>query len=119
MSLAPGTKLGPYTLVDALGSGGMGEVYTALDTRLDRHVALKVLSSHLATDPSARARFDREAKAIAGLNHPNVCALFDVGHAHGHDFLVMELLEGLTLQEHLEQGPLDIPRLVAYATAVA
>ena len=119
MSPAPGTKLGPYTLMAALGSGGMGEVFTALDTRLDRLVALKLLPSHLESDPAARARFDREARAIAGLNHPNVCALFDVGQDQGHRFLVMELLEGATLQERLQQGPLEIGPLITYAIAIA
>jgi serine/threonine protein kinase len=119
MSLQPGATLGPYTLKARLGAGGMGEVYTALDTRLDRLVALKVLSSHLAQDPTARARFDREAKAIAGLNHPNVCALFDIGRDQGHEYLVMELLEGATLQERLQQGPLDVVSLVTHAIALA
>ena len=91
-----------------IGAGGMGEVYEALDTRLDRPVAIKVLPPELAADAAARARFDREAKAIAALNHPNICALHDIGDADGHGFLVMERLEGETLQERLQRGALDI-----------
>jgi len=119
MSLASGTRLGPYEIVSQLGQGGMGEVYRARDTRLDRAVALKVLPPHLAEDPTARARFDREARAIAGLNHPNVCALFDVGSDAGQNYLVMELLEGMTLQERLLRGALDVPQLVELSLALA
>src|ERR1051326_4377469 len=114
-----GTRLGPYVILSPLGQGGMGEVYMAQDSRLDRVVAIKVLPSHLAADPTARARFDREARAIAGLNHPNVCALYDVGHDQGHDFLVMELLEGETLQARLDRGPLELGTLVDDALALA
>src|SRR5262245_33631503 len=106
MRLASGARLGPYEIVAAMGAGGMGEVYRARDTRLDRIVAVKVLSAERAQDQDARARFDREARAIAALNHPNICALYDVGHDAGHDFLVMELLEGETLQQRLTRGPL-------------
>ena len=119
MAMDPGTRLGPYDIVAPLGQGGMGEVYRAHDSRLDRVVALKVLPSLLAADPAARARFDREARAIAALSHPNVCELFDVGHDRGHDFLVMELLEGETLQDRLGRGPLEIGPLVEYALALA
>jgi serine/threonine protein kinase len=119
MAMNAGARLGPYDILAPLGQGGMGEVYMAQDSRLDRVVAIKVLPSHLAADPTARARFDREAKAIAGLNHPNVCALFDIGHDQGHDFLVMELLEGETLQRHLQRGPLEIGTIVDYAMALA
>src|SRR5689334_4209382 len=119
MSVAPGSRLGPYEIVSPLGQGGMGEVFRARDTRLDRAVALKVLPSHLAADPIARGRFEREAKAIAGLNHPNVCALFDVGQDQGQDFLVMELLEGMTLQERLLRGPMDLAQFVDVALALA
>ena len=119
MAMNAGTRLGPYNILAPLGQGGMGEVYKAQDTRLDRVVAIKVLPSHLAADPAARSRFDREARAIAGLNHPNICALFDVGHDLGHDFLVMELLEGETLQDRLGRGPLGIGPLVDHALALA
>jgi serine/threonine protein kinase len=97
----------------------MGEVYEARDTRLDRAVAIKVLPAALAQDASARARFDREARAIAALNHPNICALHDVGDADGHGFLVMERLEGETMQARLERGPLDLEQVVEYGIAIA
>jgi serine/threonine protein kinase len=119
MAIDAGTRLGPYDILSPLGQGGMGEVYMAQDSRLDRVVAIKVLPSHLAADPTARARFDREARAIAGLNHPNVCALYDVGHDQGRDFLVMELLEGETLQHRLDRGPLEVGPLVDYAIALS
>src|SRR6266852_6361016 len=103
MSLAPKTRLGPYEIVGAIGEGGMGQVYRAVDTRLNRTVAIKVLPPHLAADPDARARFDREAQAISSLNHPRICALYDVGHqdppaASGQpvDYLVLEFVEGET-----------------------
>src|SRR5947199_179344 len=91
MSLAAGTKLGPYEIESPLGAGGMGEVYRALDTRLDRTVAIKILPEHLSQSPEAKQRFDREARAISSLNHPNICTLHDVGHQNGTDYLVMEL----------------------------
>src|ERR1035438_235347 len=101
MALASGTKLGPYEIVSPLGAGGMGEVYRARDTRLDRSVAVKILPSHLSEDPEAKQRFDREARTISSLNHPNICTLHDVGHQDGADYLVMELLEGQTLAEQI------------------
>ncbi len=119
MTLQPGASLGPYEIIGSVGAGGMGEVYRARDKRLGRTVALKVLPRHLAADPVSRARFDREARSIAALNHPNVCALFDVGNDGGHDFLVMELLEGVTLQDRLKRGPLELPQLIEYAIALA
>jgi eukaryotic-like serine/threonine-protein kinase len=88
MALISGTKLGPYEIQSPLGAGGMGEVYRARDTRLDRTVAVKILPSHLSDNPDARQRFDREARAISSLNHPNICTLHDVGHQDGIDFLV-------------------------------
>src|SRR5438067_3006563 len=94
MALASGTKLGPYEIQSALGAGGMGEVYRAIDTRLDRTVAIKVLSSALSGTTDQRERFDREARAISALNHPHICTLYDVGHEQGIDFLVMEFLDG-------------------------
>src|SRR5712692_6784746 len=94
-----GTRLGPYEIVALIGAGGMGEVYRARDTRLDRQVAIKVLPSHLANNPQLRERFDREARAISKLSHPSICTLFDVGHQDGIDFLVMEILEGETLAD--------------------
>ena len=113
MSLTPGTRLGPYEILAAIGAGGMGEVYKARDTRLDRTVAVKVLSPAIAAAPDARQRFEREARAISQLSHPHVCALYDVGQAPHPDpaaggpgilqFLVMEFLEGETLAERLRR----------------
>ena len=94
MSLHPGTTLGPYEIQSPLGAGGMGEVYKARDTRLDRTVAIKVLLAHVVDDPDLRQRFEREAKAISSLNHPRICTLHDIGQQDGADFLVMEYLEG-------------------------
>lgn len=105
MALICGTKLGPYEIHSPLGAGGMGEVYRARDTRLGRTVAIKILPTHLSTDPEAKQRFDREARAISSLNHPNICTLYDVGHQDGADYLVMESLEGETLAERLSKGP--------------
>ncbi len=119
MALSIGTKLGPYEIVAPLGAGGMGEVYRARDTRLDRTVAIKVLPSHLAAEPEARERFDREARAISGVSHPNICTLYDVGHQEGIDYLVMEYLEGGTLADRLKQGPLAIDLTLRYAVEIA
>ncbi|HXW06431.1 MAG TPA: protein kinase [Vicinamibacterales bacterium] len=116
MLLAAGTRLGPYTIVTPIGAGGMGEVYRARDTRLDRTVAIKVLPS---TDEELRQRFAREARAIASLTHPHVCTLFDVGHEDGTDFLVMEYLEGQTLASRLEGGPLDLQEALRHGIAIA
>jgi serine/threonine protein kinase len=90
MGLPSGTKLGPYEIESPLGAGGMGEVYRARDTRLDRTVAVKILPSHLSDNPEAKQRFDREARAISSLNHPNICTLYDVGHHDGIDYLVVD-----------------------------
>jgi serine/threonine protein kinase len=98
MALTSGTKLGPYEIQSPLGTGGMGEVYRARDTRLDRMVAIKILPAHLSSSPEAKQRFEREARTISSLNHPNICTLYDVGHQDGTDFLVMEYLEGETLE---------------------
>src|SRR5512139_2922217 len=97
MTLAAGTYLGPYEIQAAIGAGGMGEVYKARDTRLDRSVAIKVLPPQFSADPERRARFEREAKTIAGLTHPHICTLHDVGEHEGSTFLVMEYVEGKTL----------------------
>ena len=114
-----GQTLGPYEVVAKLGEGGMGEVYRARDTRLGRDVAVKVLSGATTTDPAAAARFDREARAIASLNHPNICALYDVGLAAGRTYLVMELLEGETLYQRLARGPVEPSLLVDLSIALA
>jgi eukaryotic-like serine/threonine-protein kinase len=108
MALASGTKLGPYEIQSALGAGGMGEVYRARDTRLDRTVAIKVLPYHLSSHPDLKQRFEREARAISSLNHPRICTLHDVGHQDGVDFLVMEYLQGESLAERLRKGPLPL-----------
>jgi|SRR5215472_6834432 len=119
MALASGTKLGPYEIVAPLASGGMGEVYLAQDTRLRRDVAIKVLPSQLAVDPTLKARFEREARAISSLNHPNICTLHDVGTQDGIDFLVMEYLEGETLQQRLVRGALPLKQVLEYGIQIA
>src|SRR6516225_3827624 len=107
MALTPGTKLGPYEIQSPLGAGGMGEVYRARDIRLDRTVAIKILPAHLSDNAEAKQRFEREARAVSSLNHPNICTLHDVGHQDGIDFLVMEFLQGETLADRLLKGPLS------------
>ena len=119
MSIIPGKTVGPYQILSAIGAGGMGEVYKARDTRLDRTVAIKVLSAHLADRADLRERFDREAKTIAGLNHPHICTLFDIGHQDGTDYLVMEYLEGETLADRLKRGPLPMEQVLQYAIEIA
>ena len=111
MPLAPGSKLGPYEIVAPLGAGGMGEVYRALDTRLDRTVAIKILPAHLSSNPEAKERFEREAKSISALPHGNICTLYDVGSQNGVSFLVMEYLEGETLADRLRKGPLPLEQV--------
>jgi serine/threonine protein kinase/Tol biopolymer transport system component len=119
MGLSPGTRLGPYEIVAPLGAGGMGEVYQARDTRLDRTVAIKVLNSSLVASPNLRSRFEREAKTISQLNHPNICTLYDVGHEGGTDYLVMEFLQGESLEKRLKRGPLPLKELVPIACNIA
>ncbi|HEY3124774.1 MAG TPA: protein kinase, partial [Thermoanaerobaculia bacterium] len=106
MTLSAGSRLGPYEIVAPLGAGGMGEVYRARDTRLDRTVAIKVLAAHLSSSPEVRQRFELEAKTISQLSHPHICALHDVGREGDVEYLVMEYLEGETLAERLAKGPL-------------
>ena len=118
MPLVPGTKLRSYEIVEPLGAGGMGEVYKARDTRLDRTVAIKILSAHLSEKPEARERFDREARAISSLSHPNICHLYDVGEQDGTRFLVMEYLDGETLAERLRKGPLPLEQLFKVAIGI-
>ena len=117
--LAAGTRIGVFEIESFAGAGGMGEVYRAHDTRLDRHVALKILSQHRATDPRARARFAYEARAIAQLSHSHICALHDLGHSEGIDFLVMEYLNGETLASRLRKGPLPVVEAVRLAIQIA
>ena len=118
MPLAPATRLGPFEIVSAIGAGGMGEVYRARDTRLGRIVAVKILPTHLSSNPQSRERFEREAKAISSLSHPHICALYDVGHQDGIDFLVMEYLEGETLARRLKKGPLAPEQVLQYAIQI-
>ena len=105
MTIPAGTRLGSHEILSLLGAGGMGEVYKARDTRLDRFVAIKVLPAHLAIQPELRERFEREAKTIASLNHPNICVLHDIGEQDGIHYLVMEYLEGETVAVRLNQSP--------------
>src|SRR5215471_4907934 len=119
MALERGTRLGPYEIQAAIGAGGMGEVYRARDTRLDRSVAIKVLPPRLASDSVLRERFDREARAISHLSHPNICALYDVGQTPVATFLVLEYLQGQTLADRLKGGPLPISNALAIAIQVA
>jgi serine/threonine protein kinase len=117
--LAPGGRLGPYEIVAPLGAGGMGEVYKARDTRLDRTVAIKVLPAGLASNESLRARFEREAHALSALQHPNICTLLDVGEENGEAYLVMEHLAGETLAERLKKGPLPLAQALEIAIQIA
>ncbi len=122
MTLAPGLRLGPYEILGPLGAGGMGEVYRARDTRLDRIVAIKILPTHLSDRPAAKERFEREARAISSLNHPNVCHLYDVGSQETADgavsYLVMEYLEGETLADRLAKGPLPLEQVLRYGVEI-
>src|SRR5215472_17085598 len=108
MPLSPGTKFGPYEIHAPLGAGGMGEVYRATDTRLNRTVAVKVLPAHLSKNPEARERFEREVRSISQLSHANICQLYDLGEHEGTHFIVMEFLEGETLSTRLAKGRLPV-----------
>jgi serine/threonine protein kinase len=119
MFLAPGDKLGPYEIVGPLGAGGMGEVYRARDTRLERTVAIKILPGNISADPVAKQRFEREAKTISSLNHPHICVLHDVGSQDGVDYLVMECVEGETLAKRLEKGPLPLEQVLRSGAQIA
>ncbi len=119
MALNAGMKLGPYEVLGALGAGGMGEVYRARDTRLDRTVAIKILPEHLASDPGRLARFEREARTVSGLSHPNICALFDIGDQDGIRYLVLEYLEGQTLADRLVKGPLPVSEVLKIGADIA
>jgi serine/threonine protein kinase len=119
MTLTNGARLGPYEILAPLGAGGMGEVYRARDRRLERDVAIKVLPERLASEPHALARFEREAKAVAALSHPNILAIHDVGEHQGVRYAVTELLEGSTLREHLERGTISPRRAVEHALQIA
>ena len=119
MALARGTRLGPYQILAPIGAGGMGEVYRATDTRLERTVAIKVLPAHVASDPERKQRFEREAKTVAALSHPHICPVFDVGREGETDFLVMEYLEGETLADRLSKGALPLDQALRYAIEIA
>jgi len=108
VTLTAGTRLGPYEVAALIGKGGMGQVYRATDTRLNRTVAIKVLGPELASDPAFRERFDREARFISQLDHPHICSLYDVGQQDGTAFLVMQYLEGETLEARLKKGALPV-----------
>ena len=118
MALLAGTRLGPYEILAPIGAGGMGEVYKARDTRLDRTVAIKVLREQLALSPERKQRFEREAKAISKLNHPHICILYDVGNQDGTDYLVMEYIEGETLAERLKKGALPLDKALEYGIQI-
>src|SRR2546429_2576503 len=119
MALAPFAKLGPYEILAPLGVGGMGEVYRARDTRLDRVVAIKILPAQLSSDPAYKQRFEREARTVSHLNHPHICVLHDVGHQEGIDYLVMECVEGETLAKRLEKGPLRVEQVLKLGAQIA
>jgi len=119
MALTSGTRLGPYEIISPLGAGGMGEVYRAKDTRLDRTVAIKVLPSHLSADPELKQRMEREAKAISALQHANICTLHDIGAQDGTDYLVMEYLEGQTLADRLAKGALPLDQAFKIGAEIA
>src|SRR5215510_1031741 len=119
VALTAGTRLGHYEILALIGAGGMGEVYKARDTRLDRTVAIKLLREHISNDPESKARFEREARTIAGLKHPNICVLYDVGRHDGKDFLVMEYVEGITLAQRLAKGRLPVGDSLKIALEVA
>src|SRR5262249_15496991 len=119
MTLSSGARLAPYEVLSPLGAGGMGEVWKARDTRLERTVAVKVLPSHLSSSPEARQRFEREAKTISALSHPHICALYDVGNQDGTEYLVMEYLEGETLADRLARGPLSLEQTLRYGIEIA
>src|ERR1700730_11130884 len=119
MTLAAGSRLGPYEILSPLGAGGMGEVYKARDTRLERTVAVKVLPTHMSASAEVRQRFEREARTISQLSHPHICALYDVGSHEGTEYLVMELLEGETLADRLVKGPLPLEQTLRYGVEIA
>ncbi|MBZ5718916.1 MAG: protein kinase [Acidobacteriia bacterium] len=119
MSLTSGTRLGPYEIVSPIGAGGMGEVYRARDTRLNRTVAIKVLPAKICADPDSRQRFEREARAISALQHPHICTLHDIGQQDGMDYLVLEFVEGETLEARLSRGPLPVEQVLRYSGEIA
>nr|MDQ5870862.1 serine/threonine protein kinase [Acidobacteriota bacterium] len=119
MSLASGSRLGPYEILAPLGAGGMGEVYRARDTKLERDVAIKVLPERLASDPAALGRLEREARAVAALSHPNVLGIYDLGRDGSVTYVAMELLQGESLRQSLDEGPLPQRKALEYGLQIA
>src|SRR5208283_5384559 len=119
MPLSPGTKLGPYEIIAAIGAGGMGEVYRARDSRLDRDLAIKVLPESFAGDADRLRRFEQEARTVAALNHPNILGVYDIGQHQGSPYMVCELLDGETLREKMTEGPMPQRRAIEYASQLA
>ncbi len=119
MALSSGTRLGPYEILSPIGAGGMGEVYKAHDTRLERTVAIKVLPEHISQREDLRLRFEREARAVAAFNHPNICVIHDIGSQDGHGYMVMEFMEGETLSERLQRGALPLEQAISFAIQIA
>ena len=119
MTFATGTKLRPDEILQPIGAGGMGQVYKARDTRLNRYVAIKVLPEHLSQNTELRARFEREAQTLASLSHPHICPIFDIGQHDETDFIVMEFLEGVTLAQRLEKGALPLDEALKIAVEIA
>src|SRR5436309_14302717 len=117
--VAIGTQLGPYQVLAPIGAGGMGEVYRARDTRLDRDVAIKVLPESFARDAERLRRFEQEARTVAALNHPNILGVYDIGQNQGSPYMVCELLEGETLREKMQEGPMAQRRAIEYASQIA
>src|SRR6185503_9502331 len=118
-SVAAGSRLGPYEVVSRIGAGGMGEVFRARDTRLDRTVAIKILPAEFANNAQLKIRFEREAKTISQISHPHICALHDVGNADGVEYLVLEFLEGETLADRIARGPLPIADVLRFGSQIA
>ena len=118
MAINPGTKLGPYEIQSALGAGGMGEVYRARDTRLERTVAIKILPEHLSSNAELKARFEREARTVSSLNHPHICQLYDIGSQDATAYLVMEYLDGETLADRLRKGPLPLKQALEFGMQI-
>src|SRR5262245_55885803 len=119
MALSPGSRLGPYEVTAPIGAGGMGEVYRAHDTKLNRDVALKVLPERFTSDPDRLARFQHEAKVLASLNHPNIAAIYGIEDSNATHALVMELVEGRTLADRIAEGPISVDEALAIAKQIA
>src|SRR3954454_25311649 len=119
MPFSPGTRFGRYEITTMLGAGGMGEVYRARDSRLDRDVAVKVLATHITGSQDAKSRLEREARALSALQHPHICSLYDIGHQDGVDYLVMEYLQGEPLSKRIERGPVPLNEALEIGISLA